>query len=65
MTAQDAQIEAREGVDQETVDTVQSISGTYKYGWETEIEMEFAHRKVVTRGHRAADFGKAITSQSG
>ncbi|MFZ5750895.1 MAG: Fe-S cluster assembly protein SufB [Pseudomonadota bacterium] len=31
----------REGVDRETVETVQSM-GSYKYGWDTEIEMEFA-----------------------
>ena len=32
----------REGVDRETVETVQSMAGTYKHGWETEIEMDFA-----------------------
>lgn len=31
----------RDGVDRETVETVQNI-GSYKYGWETEIEMEYA-----------------------
>ena len=31
----------REGVDRETVETVQSM-GSYKYGWETEIEMDYA-----------------------
>ncbi|MBM7067527.1 Fe-S cluster assembly protein SufB [Actibacterium sp. 188UL27-1] len=36
-----ADLEVREGVDRETVETVQNM-GTYKYGWETEIEMEFA-----------------------
>ena len=34
--------EIREGVDRETVETVQSMAGKYKYGWETEIEMEYA-----------------------
>ena len=34
--------EAREGVDQETVDTVQSMAGKYKHGWSTDIEMDFA-----------------------
>ena len=34
-------LEVREGVDRETVETVQSM-GSYKHGWETEIEMEFA-----------------------
>ncbi len=36
-----AELEIREGVDRETVETVQSM-GAYKYGWETEIEMEYA-----------------------
>ncbi|WP_138464888.1 Fe-S cluster assembly protein SufB [Poseidonocella sp. HB161398] len=31
----------KEGVDQETVDAVRNM-GTYKYGWETEIEMDYA-----------------------
>ncbi|TMV48555.1 Fe-S cluster assembly protein SufB, partial [Thioclava sp. BHET1] len=34
--------EVREGVDRETVEAVQAMAGKYKYGWETEIEMEFA-----------------------
>ncbi|WP_347139575.1 Fe-S cluster assembly protein SufB [Paracoccus sp. SSK6] len=34
-------LEVREGVDRETVEAVQSI-GSYKYGWETEIEMDYA-----------------------
>ena len=38
-------IEVREGVDRETVETVQNM-GSYKYGWETEIEMEFAPKGV-------------------
>ncbi|SEH65456.1 Fe-S cluster assembly protein SufB [Paracoccus alkenifer] len=42
MTVQDApEIEVREGVDRETVETVASM-GSYKYGWDTEIEMEYA-----------------------
>jgi Fe-S cluster assembly protein SufB len=36
-----AQIEVRDGVDRETVETVQNM-GAYKYGWETEIETEYA-----------------------
>ena len=32
----------KDGVDQETVDAVRSLSGKYKYGWETEIEMDYA-----------------------
>jgi Fe-S cluster assembly protein SufB len=38
------EVQLREGVDRETVETVQSMAGTYKHGWETEIEMEFAPR---------------------
>jgi Fe-S cluster assembly protein SufB len=34
--------EVREGVDRETVETVASMAGKYKHGWETDIEMEFA-----------------------
>jgi len=39
-------IEVREGVDRETVEAVHSISGKYKYGWETEIEMDYAPKGV-------------------
>ena len=35
-------IEVREGVDRETIETVQAMAGKYKYGWETEIEMDYA-----------------------
>ncbi|TQD35299.1 Fe-S cluster assembly protein SufB [Rhodobacter capsulatus] len=35
----------REGVDRETVETVQNM-GSYKYGWETEIEMEYAPKGI-------------------
>ncbi|WP_431299818.1 Fe-S cluster assembly protein SufB [Tabrizicola sp. BL-A-41-H6] len=34
--------DVREGVDRETVEAVQAMAGKYKYGWETEIEMDFA-----------------------
>ena len=36
------QIEVREGVDRETIETVQAMAGKYKHGWETEIETEYA-----------------------
>ena len=36
------QVDVKEGVDQETVDAVQKLSGTYKYGWNTDIEMDYA-----------------------
>ena len=32
----------REGVDRETVETVQAMAGKYKYGWATDIETEYA-----------------------
>ena len=32
----------RDGVDRETVDTVNAMSGTYKYGWATDIETDYA-----------------------
>jgi len=38
--------EVREGVDRETIETVNAMAGKYKYGWETEIEMEFAPKGV-------------------
>ncbi|RVV99826.1 Fe-S cluster assembly protein SufB [Mesobaculum littorinae] len=34
--------DVKEGVDQETVDQVRALSGTYKHGWNTDIEMDFA-----------------------
>ena len=39
------QTQVKEGVDQETVDAVREV-GTYKYGWETDIEMEYAPKGV-------------------
>ncbi|MFD1880864.1 Fe-S cluster assembly protein SufB [Paracoccus pacificus] len=36
-----ADFEVREGVDRETVETVANM-GSYKYGWDTDIEMEYA-----------------------
>ena len=40
MTMDDIQV--KDGVDAETVEAVKALSGTYKYGWNTEIEMEYA-----------------------
>jgi Fe-S cluster assembly protein SufB len=34
--------DVREGVDRETVETVQAMAGTYKHGWSTDIEMDYA-----------------------
>ncbi|NBZ85979.1 Fe-S cluster assembly protein SufB [Stagnihabitans tardus] len=36
-----ADLEVREGVDRETIETVAGM-GAYKYGWSTEIEMDYA-----------------------
>ncbi len=35
-------VQVKEGVDQETVDAVREVGGAYKYGWETDIEMDYA-----------------------
>ena len=42
MAALDTPIEVRDGVDRETVETVQAMAGKYKHGWDTEIETEYA-----------------------
>ncbi|MGQ0610440.1 MAG: Fe-S cluster assembly protein SufB [Paracoccaceae bacterium] len=34
--------EVRDGVDRETVEAVQAMAGKYKYGWETDIETDYA-----------------------
>jgi Fe-S cluster assembly protein SufB len=39
-------VQVKEGVDQDTVDAVQTVGEKYKYGFETEIEMEFAPKGV-------------------
>ncbi|CAM4204413.1 Fe-S cluster assembly protein SufB [Palleronia rufa] len=38
---------AKEGVDRETVDAVAKLSGAYKHGWNTEIEMDFAPKGLT------------------
>ena len=35
-------LSVRDGVDQETIQTVAAMSGKYRHGWQTDIEMEFA-----------------------
>ncbi len=35
-------LDVREGVDRETIETVNAMAGKYKYGWETEIETDYA-----------------------
>ncbi|CUH39602.1 FeS cluster assembly protein SufB [Jannaschia seosinensis] len=36
------EVQVKEGVDAETVERVKALSGAYKHGWNTEIDMEFA-----------------------
>ena len=38
--------DVKEGVDQQTVDAVREV-GTYKHGWETDIEMEYAPKGLT------------------
>ena len=35
-------LSAREGIDQDTIQTVAAMSGKYRHGWQTDIEMEYA-----------------------
>ena len=35
-------VQVKDGVDAETVEAVKGLSGAYKHGWNTEIEMEYA-----------------------
>ena len=42
----DTDLEVRDGVDRETIETVAAMSGSYKYGWSTDIEMDFAPKGV-------------------
>jgi Fe-S cluster assembly protein SufB len=39
-------MEVRDGVDRETIETVQAMSGSYKHGWSTEIEMDYAPKGI-------------------
>src|SRR6056297_4172417 len=41
-------VQVKEGVDQETVDAVREVGGTYKHGWNTDIEMEYAPKGLTT-----------------
>lgn len=45
MAALDDQ-DVKDGVDQETVDAVREVGGDYKYGWSTDIEMDYAPKGV-------------------
>ncbi|MGB0634641.1 MAG: Fe-S cluster assembly protein SufB [Paracoccaceae bacterium] len=42
MSALEVNSSVKDGVDQETVDAVREVGGDYKYGWNTEIEMDYA-----------------------
>ncbi len=42
MSLNETTLEVRDGVDRETIEAVAAMSGKYKYGWDTEIEMDFA-----------------------
>lgn len=39
-------VQVKDGVDQQTVEAVKTIGDSYKYGWETDIEMEYAPKGV-------------------
>ena len=41
------QVDVKDGVDQDTVDAVHALSGTYKHGWNTDIEMEYAPKGLT------------------
>ncbi|KAF0675035.1 Fe-S cluster assembly protein SufB [Profundibacterium mesophilum] len=58
MSAAD-QIDVKEGVDQETVDAVAQLSGKYKHGWNTDIEMDFAPKGLNE------DIVRLISSKNG
>ncbi|SLN41613.1 FeS cluster assembly protein SufB [Aquimixticola soesokkakensis] len=40
-------IQVKDGVEEETVAAVKNLAGTYKYGWNTEIEMEYAPKGLT------------------
>ncbi|MFV2034714.1 MAG: Fe-S cluster assembly protein SufB [Halocynthiibacter sp.] len=40
-------VAVKDGVEAETVEAVKSLAGSYKHGWETEIEMEYAPKGVT------------------
>jgi Fe-S cluster assembly protein SufB len=51
--------EVRDGVDRETIEAVQAMSGTYKHGWATEIETEYAPKGL------SEDIVRLISSKNG
>ncbi|MFV0245649.1 MAG: Fe-S cluster assembly protein SufB [Qingshengfaniella sp.] len=59
MTALDKDLEIRDGVERETVEAVQTLAGKYKYGWQTDIEMDYAPKGVN------ADIVRLISEKNG
>ncbi|WP_146591596.1 Fe-S cluster assembly protein SufB [Puniceibacterium confluentis] len=55
----DSGVTVKDGVDQETVDKVQQVGGKYKYGWNTEIEMDYAPKGLTP------DIVKLISEKNG
>jgi hypothetical protein len=51
--------EIRDGVDRETIETVQAMAGKYKHGWETDIEMEYAPKGL------SEDIVRLISAKNG
>ena len=46
-------------MDRETIETVQAMAGKYKYGWETEIEMDYAPKGL------SEDIVRLISAKNG
>ncbi|MFP4406043.1 Fe-S cluster assembly protein SufB [Rhodosalinus sp.] len=40
-------VDVKEGVDRDTIETVREVGGKYKYGWETDIEMDYAPKGLT------------------
>ena len=52
-------LDVRDGVDRETIETVQAMSGTYKHGWATDIEMDYAPKGL------SEDIVRLISAKNG
>ncbi|RBI87648.1 Fe-S cluster assembly protein SufB [Rhodosalinus halophilus] len=52
-------LDVKEGVDRDTVETVREVGGKYKYGWETDIEMDYAPKGLT------ADIVRLISEKNG
>ena len=55
-------LEVRDGVDRETVETAQNM-GAYKYGWETDIETEYAPLGVKDDSGGLISYGSNVADQ--